>query len=225
MSACLVWTASRRRPGSRPIGRGSGSSLTALPRNCARTPWRQAPMHSFPRERQFANCSTRLANPVAGHQADTDAGLASKYTWRVSAPGAARHLPPLPALLSTLGFAMAGGLGAPTEQASVLATFAASQTFRWLRRWAVVAVVALVTPITVFTAYANQMPEFHHLAVPIAVAFIVPAWVAELLGVRWPRLVLIAATVVPNIWLTLIGHISTNYLWFLLLVCWVAFAG
>jgi len=103
--------------------------------------------------------------------------------------------------------------------------FAASETFQWLRRWAVVAVVAIVTPITVITAYADQMPAFHHLAVPIAVAIIVPAWVVELSGLRWPRLALVAATVLPNVWLTLIGHDSTNYLWLPLLVSWVAFAG
>src|SRR5437588_11623831 len=69
------------------------------------------------------------------------------------------------------------------------------------------------------------MPAFHHVAVPIAVAIIVPAWVVELSGLRWPRLALVAATVLPNVWLTLIGHDSTNYLWLPLLVAWVAFAG
>jgi signal transduction histidine kinase len=107
----------------------------------------------------------------------------------------------------------------------LLAAFAASDTFRWLRRWAVVAVVAIVTPITVITAYSDEMPEFHHLAVPLAVSVIVPAWVIELSGARWPRGILIAATVLPNIWLTLIGHVSTNYLWLTLLVVWVGFAG
>jgi len=111
------------------------------------------------------------------------------------------------------------------EQAAVSAMVAASETFRWLRRWAVVAVVAIVTPITVVTAYADQMPAFHRVAVPIAVAIIVPAWVVELSGLRWPRLTLVAATVLPNVWLTLIGHDSTNYLWLPLLVAWVAFAG
>jgi signal transduction histidine kinase len=106
-----------------------------------------------------------------------------------------------------------------------MAAFVASDTFRWLRRWAVVAVVAIVTPITVITAYANEMPEFHHVAVPIAVTFIVVAWMVELSGARWPKLALIAATVLPNVWLTLIGHVSTNYLWLLLLVGWVAFSG
>ena len=124
-------------------------------------------------------------------------------------------------MLSALGFEKVeapGAAGAP-------AAFASSEIFRWLRRWTVVAVVAIVTPITVLAAYADQMPEFHHGAVPIAVAVIVPAWVLELSGVRWPKLALIAATVLPNVWLTLIGHISTNYLWLLFLVPWVAFAG
>ena len=143
----------------------------------------------------------------------------------MAAPGAARHGPPLIALLGAFGFEQAQLPALVGEHASALAAFTTSETFRWLRRWAVVAVVAIVTPITVITAYANLMPEFHHVAVPIATAIIVPAWVAELSGVRWPRLVLIAATVLPNVWLTLIGHVSTNYLWLTLLVLWVAFAG
>ena len=139
-----------------------------------------------------------------------------------SAPGAGR--PPLTVfgLLVGLGFGGVADTRAAARQGSVLATFAASETFRWLRRWAVVAVVALITPITVITAYANLMPEFHHVAVPIAIAVIVPAWILELSGVRWPRVALIAATVLPNIWLTAVGHISTNYLWLLLLVGFLA---
>jgi signal transduction histidine kinase len=77
----------------------------------------------------------------------------------------------------------------------------------------------------VLAAYADQMSDFHHVAVPIAVAVIVPAWALELGGVRWPRLALVAATVLPNLWLTAIGHTSTNYLWLGLLVVWVGFAG
>jgi signal transduction histidine kinase len=94
-----------------------------------------------------------------------------------------------------------------------------------MRRWAVVAVVAIVTPLTVVQAYADNMPEFHHVAVPIAVAIIVPAWVIELSGVHWPKYGLIAATVLPNVWLTFIGHNTTNYLWLPMLVAWVGFAG
>src|SRR5262249_38275364 len=69
------------------------------------------------------------------------------------------------------------------------------------------------------------MPEFHHVAVPIAAAVIVPAWVLELSGFRWPRLALIAATVLPNVWLTLVGHVGTNYFWLVLLLAWGGFCG
>ena len=137
----------------------------------------------------------------------------------------AGHQATLIALLRALGFERVGMEGTADAQASVMATFAANETFRWLRRWAVVAVVAIATPVTLLNAYAVEMPEFHHVAVPIATAVIVPAWILELSGVRWPRLALIAATVLPNVWLTLIGHVSTNYLWLVLLVAWVGFAG
>ncbi len=143
----------------------------------------------------------------------------------MSAPGAARHLAPLIEFLNALGFEKVDVPGAAGEQASVMATFATSDTFRWLRRWAVVAVVAIVTPITVITAYSDEMAELHHVAVPIGVAIIVAAWIVELSGIRWPRLALVSATVLPNVWLTLIGHVSTNYLWLTLLVLWVGFAG
>ncbi len=144
---------------------------------------------------------------------------------RVSAPRAARYGSTLSALLIAFGFEQSRLAIASGRGAAVVGMFTASETFRWLRRWAVVAVVAIVTPITVTAAFADQMPDFHHIAVPIAIAIIVPAWVLELSGVRWPRTALIAATIVPNIWLTLIGHVSTNYLWLLLLVPWMTFAG
>jgi signal transduction histidine kinase len=142
----------------------------------------------------------------------------------VSAPGVTRYAAPLGAVLSALGLSKATKPGAVGER-PIAATLASSETFRWLRRWAVVGVVAIVTPITVIAAYADEMPEFHHVAVPLAVAIIVPVWVLELLGVRLPRLILIAATVLPNVWLTLIGHTSTNYLWLPLLIAWAAFSG
>ncbi|HYW87140.1 MAG TPA: sensor histidine kinase [Chloroflexota bacterium] len=141
------------------------------------------------------------------------------------APSAVRHSPPLIGRLSAFGFDKVDAPGAAGLPASVLATFAASETFRWLRRWVVVAVVALATPAAVLNAYSVGMPESHHVPVPIAVAVIVPAWVLELSGVRWPRLALIAATVLPNVWLTLVGRVSTNMLWLVLLVAWVGFAG
>ena len=124
----------------------------------------------------------------------------------MAAPGAARHLPPRAAVLRALGFGATGAPGAAGGQDAVLATLAASETFRWLRRWALVAVVGLLTPITLITPFGNEMPAFHRLAVPFAVAVMLPAWVAELSGVRWPRLALIAATVLPNAWLTVFGH-------------------
>jgi hypothetical protein len=128
----------------------------------------------------------------------------------VSAPGAVRHISPFAAALSALGFEHAAALGTVDAQAAVLATFRNSETFRWLRRWAVLAVIAIVTPLTIVDAWANEMPLFHRAAVPLAVAIIVPAWVIELSGVRWPRVALIAATVLPNVWLTLIGHNTTK---------------
>jgi signal transduction histidine kinase len=143
----------------------------------------------------------------------------------VSTPGAVRHVAPLAAALSALGFERSQTPGAAEAQADVLASFRGSETFRWLRRWAVVSVVAIVAPLTVLDAFANEMPVFHHVAVPLAIAIIVPAWVIELSGVRWPRIALIAATVLPNVWLTLIGHNTANYLWLPLLVAWVGFAG
>jgi signal transduction histidine kinase len=146
----------------------------------------------------------------------------------VSAPTSIHNPPRLITFITALGFDNAVSSGAMrSDAAGVLAAFAGSDTFRWLRRWAVLAVIAIVTPITVLTAYSSDMPEFHHLAVPIALAVIVSAWVLEFSGVRkrLSRLALIAATVLPNVWLTLIGHISTNYLWLTLLVIWVGFAG
>ena len=143
----------------------------------------------------------------------------------MSAPGAAGHQTPLLGFLSAFGLGKVVAPAATGEPAAILAAFADSEMFRWLRRWAVLAVVAIVTPLTVLTAYADEMPQFHHTAVPLAIAVIVPAWVLELSGVRLPRLALIAATVLPNVWLTLIGHDNTNYLWLPLLVAWIGFSG
>ncbi len=71
------------------------------------------------------------------------------------------------------------------------AAFADSETFRWVRRSVAVAVPILAVN-TVFTAFADNMPAFHHVAALIAVPVMVAAWVVELSGVRWPRLALIA---------------------------------
>ena len=99
-----------------------------------------------------------------------------------------------------------------------------SETARWLRRWVAAAAIAL-TLLTVLTAFAESMPASHHLYVPAAAAVIAGAWAVELSGVRWPRLVFILAVVLPNLWLTLIGHISANYLFLLLMAAWVAAVG
>ena len=102
--------------------------------------------------------------------------------------------------------------------------FAETEGFRWVRR-----VVAIVIPIlgvvTISTAYADTMPVFHHTATWIGVAIMTGAWAVELAGVSWPRIALIAAVVLPNVWLTTIGHDAFNYLYLWLLVTWVSFAG
>jgi hypothetical protein len=87
---------------------------------------------------------------------------------RGSAPGAAGPTP-LRGFLNAFGFQKVRVPAAHSEPASILAAFANSETFRWLRRWAVVAVVAIVTPLTVITAYADEMPDFHRTAVPLAI--------------------------------------------------------
>jgi signal transduction histidine kinase len=101
---------------------------------------------------------------------------------------------------------------------------AAPETARWLRRWVAVA-VGLLTLVTVLTAFAEDMPASHRLAVPPAAAVMLAAWMVELSGVRWPRFGLIAANVLPNLWLAYIHHGFANYLFLLLLVAWVALVG
>ena len=101
---------------------------------------------------------------------------------------------------------------------------AAPETARWLRRW-VALTVGLLTLVTVLTAFAEDMPASHRLAVPPAAAVMLAAWMVELSGVRWPRFGLIAANVLPNLWLALIHHGFANYLFLLLLVAWVGLVG
>jgi signal transduction histidine kinase len=89
--------------------------------------------------------------------------------------------------------------------------------------------LALAVPVvalnSIFTAFADNMPASHHLAALVAAPIFVAAWMIELAGVRWPRTVFIAAIVIPNLWLTLIGHTETNWLFLPLMVGWVAFVG
>ena len=102
--------------------------------------------------------------------------------------------------------------------------FSETEGFRWVRRGVAVA-VPLLAVVTISTAYADSMPIFHHTAAWIAAAIMTAAWTVELTGVEWPRIALIAAIVLPNVWLSLIGHDAFNFLYLWVLVTWVAFAG
>ena len=102
--------------------------------------------------------------------------------------------------------------------------FGVAEAARWLRPWMAV-VVAILAIVTVITAFAEDMPAFHHVAVPAATAVVVAAWAVELSGLRWPRLALIVGVVLPNVWLTLIGHASANNLFLILLLGWVGVVG
>ena len=99
-----------------------------------------------------------------------------------------------------------------------------SETIRWVRRALAVAVPILALN-SIFTAFADNMPASHHLAALIAAPIFVAVWMIELSGVRWPRALLIAAVLIPNLWLTLIGHTETNLLFLPLMVGWVAYVG
>jgi signal transduction histidine kinase len=104
------------------------------------------------------------------------------------------------------------------------AAFSTSETARSLRGWVVLAVAAL-TVLTVVTAFADEMPESHRTAVPLAAAVMAGAWAIELAGVRWPRLALVLAMVVPNLCLTLMHHSSVNFLFLPLALAWVGVVG
>lgn len=104
------------------------------------------------------------------------------------------------------------------------ATFSASETARSLRGWVALA-VAVLTVLTVVTAFTDEMPESHHLAVPVAAAVMAGAWAIELSGQRLPRLALVMAMVLPNLGLALMDHRNVNYLFLLLVVAWVGVVG
>jgi signal transduction histidine kinase len=95
---------------------------------------------------------------------------------------------------------------------------------RWLRPWLAVA-VAVLAVVTVVTAFTDEMPESHHIAVPVAAAVMVAAWLVELANIGWPRALLVLGIVVPNLWLTSIGHVSANDLFLILLLAWVGVVG
>jgi signal transduction histidine kinase len=98
------------------------------------------------------------------------------------------------------------------------------QVAPWLRVW-VFAVLVVLTIVTVLTAFTDEMPESHHAAASMAAVVMFAAWAVELSGVRWPRVALIALTIVPNVLLTLMGHFSANNLFLLLLVAWLGVVG
>jgi signal transduction histidine kinase len=79
--------------------------------------------------------------------------------------------------------------------------------------------------LTIVTAFADEMPASHHFPAVMSAAVMAGAWALELGGLRWPRLALVAMTVLPNIWLAVIGHSSANNLFLILLVGWVGFVG
>jgi signal transduction histidine kinase len=108
--------------------------------------------------------------------------------------------------------------------APAINTLSASETARSLRGWVVLA-VAVLTVLTVLTAYADEMPESHRLAVPVAAAVMAGAWAIELSGVRWPRLALVLAMVLPNLCLTLMHHTNVNFLFLPLVLAWVGVVG
>ena len=95
---------------------------------------------------------------------------------------------------------------------------------RWLRPWLALIVVALAG-VTVATAFADQMDASHHTAVPVAAAIMLAAWALELANIGWPRLLLIVGIVLPNVWLTAIGHVSANELFLILMLAWVGVVG
>jgi len=100
----------------------------------------------------------------------------------------------------------------------------ASETIRWVRR-AVAVAVPILAVNSIFTAFADNMPDSHRVAAVVAAPVFVAAWLVELSGLRLPRPALIAAMVAPNLWLTLIGHTETNLLYLPLMVGWFAYVG
>jgi len=127
----------------------------------------------------------------------------------------ARHAPNWRVAIWAANWHRLGGETRPSDE---------SETIRWVRRALAVAVPILAVN-SIFTAFADNMPASHHVAALVAAPIFVAVWMVELSGVRWPRALLIAAIVVPNLWLTLIGHTETNLLFLPLMVGWVAYVG
>ena len=101
---------------------------------------------------------------------------------------------------------------------------ATSDTLRWLRPYPAV-VVAGLTLVAAVTPFGEDMPAFHRVAAPVAAVVMLATWATELAGLGWPRLVLILGVVLPEVWLTLIGHVSANNLFLFLMLARVGVAG
>ncbi len=97
-------------------------------------------------------------------------------------------------------------------------------TPRWLRP-AVAALVLLLAGLDLLVTLVEPMPADHLVLAPLAGAVVVAVWLAELAGLRWPRLMFAAAIVAPNLWLAAAAHNGLNFLFLLLLVAWVAYTG
>jgi signal transduction histidine kinase len=101
---------------------------------------------------------------------------------------------------------------------------AAAQAPPWLPS-ALLATVAILFALTLITTFFEPMPESHRVYVPVALVPIVIAWLAEIFGLRWSRSLFAIAVAAPNIALSALGHVGANYLFLLLLVAWLAYAG
>ena len=95
---------------------------------------------------------------------------------------------------------------------------------RVARVWAGILATGLVL-ITLATVATEPMPSHHYVAVGVGAAVTAAAWIAELAVPRWPRWLFVLAAALPHVWLTLIGHISANFLLLLLLAAWTSYAG
>ena len=106
----------------------------------------------------------------------------------------------------------------PSWPDAVAATTTPVPTPRWLRP-AVAALVLLLAGLDLLVTLVELM------LAPLAGAVVVAAWLAELAGLRWPRLVFAAAIVAPNLVLAAAAHNGLNFLFLLLLVAWMAYTG
>jgi signal transduction histidine kinase len=93
-----------------------------------------------------------------------------------------------------------------------------------VRRGAGVA-AGLLAVLAVVSTFPVAMPAHHYVAVPVAMAVASAAWIGELAVPRWPRPLLIAAVVAPQLWLTSMAHVGTNLLFLQLLCAWLGYRG